>query len=482
MDAILQGTKLLVDTLGATVLLPVFILIFALILGAQPGRALRAAVTIGVAFVGINLVIGLMWGALSGVSQALVTNTGIQRDIVDVGWPAAAAVAFATKVGLAVIPIALLVNIVLLATRVTKTLNVDIWNFWHYAFLGSLVTAVTGNLVMGLVAAGIGAAFMLFLGDWTARAIQEFYELPGISIPHGMTAPLAIIGIPLSRLIEKIPGLRNINADTEAIERKLGPTFGDPMMMGLILGLGLGLIAYFNEFSQGFVVTLAKILSLGITLAAVMVLLPRMVRILMEGLIPVSEAARDFMAKRASGREIYIGLDSAVLVGHPANISAGLLLVPIAILLSIILPGNRMLLFADLAVLVFLCTQFAPAAKGNVFRMVVVGTVLLIIGFYISNALAPTITKVAIEAGFKVPENALNAAYISSIADGFVWTPLAFLSLGKYLGWFGMAIFAVITGLLFWGFKRNEESWEVFAGASPREHAAEAPAPQAEAS
>ena len=189
MDAILQALKTLVDTLGATVLLPVFILIFALILGAKPGRAFRSAVTIGVAFVGINLVIGLMWGSLSGVSQALVTNAGIKRDIVDVGWPAAAAVAFATKVGLAVIPIALLVNVVLLVTRVTKTLNVDVWNFWHYAFLGSLVTAVTGNLAMGLVAAAIGAAFMLLLGDWTARGIQEFYELPGISIPHGTTAP-----------------------------------------------------------------------------------------------------------------------------------------------------------------------------------------------------------------------------------------------------------------------------------------------------
>ena len=82
--------KSLVDTLGATVLLPVFIFIFALVLGAKVGRAFRAAVTIGVAFIGINLVIGLMWGALSGVSQALVTNAGISRDIVDVGWPAAA--------------------------------------------------------------------------------------------------------------------------------------------------------------------------------------------------------------------------------------------------------------------------------------------------------------------------------------------------------------------------------------------------------
>jgi PTS system galactitol-specific IIC component len=471
MDAFLNVLKTLVDTLGATVLLPVFIFIFALILGAKLGRAFRSAVVIGVAFIGINLVIGLMWGALSGVSQALVTNAGIQRDIVDVGWPAAAAVAFATKVGLAVIPIALLVNVLLLVFGVTKTLNVDVWNFWHYAFAGSLVTAVTGSLPMGLVAAGVAAAFMLFLGDWTAKGIQEFYELPGISIPHGATAPLVMIGLPVNWLIDKIPGLRDVEADTDAIERALGPTVGNPMVMGLIIGIVLGLIAYFGEFAVDFVATLAKILILAFNLAAVMVLLPRMVQILMEGLIPVSEAARDFMSKRAGGREVYIGLDSAVLTGHPANIATGMLLVPIAILLSVILPGNRMLLFADLAVLVFWCTQVAPAAKGNVVRMVIIGTVLVIVGFYVANALAPTITQVAGEAGFAIPE---NAVMISSIADGFVWSPLLFMWAGQYLGWIGIGLWAVVTGVLFFLYKQNEEAWDVFAGAAPSEKAVEA--------
>ena len=463
----LTALKSLVDTLGATVLLPVFIFIFALILGAKPGKAFRSAVTIGVAFIGINLVVGLMWGSLSGVSQALVTNTGIQRDIVDVGWPAAAAVAFATDVGLWVIPIALIVNFALLFLGVTRTLNVDVWNFWHYAFLGSLVAAVTNNLAMGLAASAVGAAFMLFLGDWTARGIQEFYELPGISIPHGMTAPMVPLALPFNWLYNRIPGLKNVDADPQAIEEKLGPTLGDPMVMGLIIGVILGLIAYFGEFGVDFIGALSKVIILGVELAAVMVLLPRMVRILMEGLIPVSEAARDFMSKRTKSQdELYVGLDSAVLIGHPSAISTGLLLVPIAILLSVILPGNRMLLFADLAVLPFLCSQIAPMAKGNIVKMVTIGTVMLIIGFYVANALAPVITKVAGEAGFAIPE---NATQISSIADGFVWTPLAFMWSGQYLGWIGIGLFAVITGLLFYFYNKNRDSWDQLAGASPRE-------------
>src|SRR5690606_11134881 len=135
MDVFLTGLKTAIDTLGATVLLPIVIFIIAIVLGAKAGRAFRAAVTIGVAFIAINLVLGLMLGSIGDVAQAIVTNTGIKRDIIDVGWPSAAAIAFGSSVGLWVIPIGIAVNIVLLLTRLTCTLNVDVWNFWHFAFI-----------------------------------------------------------------------------------------------------------------------------------------------------------------------------------------------------------------------------------------------------------------------------------------------------------------------------------------------------------
>ncbi|MGH7004921.1 MAG: PTS transporter subunit IIC, partial [Alphaproteobacteria bacterium] len=155
MDSFLTGLKAALDTMGPTVLLPIVIFIIALVLGARVGRAFRAAITIGVAFIGINLVLGLMLTSIGDVAKAIVTNTGIQRDIVDVGWPSAAAIAFGSSVGLWVIPIAIAVNIVLLLTRLTRTLNVDVWNFWHFAFIGSLAVAATGSLVYGLVVAAL---------------------------------------------------------------------------------------------------------------------------------------------------------------------------------------------------------------------------------------------------------------------------------------------------------------------------------------
>lgn len=459
MDAILTGIKAAIDALGPTVLLPIVIFVIAVVLGARWGKAFRAAVTIGVAFIGINLVLGLMFTSIGQVAQAIVTNTGIKRDIVDVGWPSAAAIAFGSSVGLWVIPVGIVVNIALLLMRWTRTLNVDVWNFWHFAFVGSLVVAATDNLAYGIAIAAAVAALSLLFADWSARAVQQFYGVPGVSVPHLASAQILPIAIVLNWVMDRIPGINRINIDTETIERRLG-VFGEPVVLGLVLGLVLGAIAFYNAGDFG--VVLSKVLGTGMTLAAVMLLLPRMVKILMEGLIPVSDAAQAFVRKRTGDRELLVGLDSAILIGHPAAISSSLILVPIAIILSIVLPGNRVILFADLAVIPFIVALTAPLLKGNVFRMVVVGTVTLAIGFYVANALAPLFTHAAVASGFKLPKNALQ---ITSVVDGFLWVPYVIISVIRWLGAGGIALIVVAIALFFVLYRRDPLGWERTAGA-----------------
>jgi galactitol PTS system EIIC component len=460
MDAFLSGLKAIIDALGATILLPIIIFIIAWVMGAKPGRAFRAGVTIGIAFIGINLVVGLMWGNLTSVGQAMVANLHIQRDVMDMGWPSAASIAFGSPVGLWVIPIAIIVNIVLLAARLTKTLNIDVWNFWHFAFIGSMVMAATGSLVYGLVAAALASALALFFGDWTAKAVQAFYGTPGISIPHLTSGPGVPFAIVTNWIVDRIPGLKDMEADPETIRKNWG-VMGEPVILGLVIGLILGILGFYNAGDLTTVIT--KVLGTAMNLAAVMLLLPRMVQILMEGLIPVSEAARDFMQKRAGGREFYIGLDAAILIGHPAAISSALLLVPIAILLSLILPGNRVILFADLAVIPFVVALFAPLMRGNIIRMVIAGILELGVGFYIATGLSDFFTATAKSANFAMPENAVK---ITSIADGFLWPGLLFTKLTELLGGVvGLLIIAVLLGVCWFFYMKNQNAWEVAAGA-----------------
>ena len=231
--------------LGAVVMLPILIFILSMIFGEKPGRALRAGVTIGIGFIGINLVIGLLSSNLGPAAEALVKNAGLQLDVIDVGWPAASAIAFASRVGALVIPIGLAVNIIMLLTKTTKTVNVDLWNYWHFAFTGALVTAATGNLTLGMIAAAINCAIVLKLGDWTAPIVQEFYGLPGISLPHGFSAAYVPIAIPLNKLFDKIPGLNKIEINPETASKRFG-VLGEPTIVGLNIGIIIGLLARYD--------------------------------------------------------------------------------------------------------------------------------------------------------------------------------------------------------------------------------------------
>jgi PTS system galactitol-specific IIC component len=191
-----------------------------------------------------------------------------------------------------------------------------------------------------------------------------------------------------------------------------------------------------------------------------------MVAILMEGLIPISESAREFMAKRFGGGEVYIGLDSAILIGHPSAIAASYVLIPIVIFLAIILPGNRMLPFADLAVFPFLFCMMAPITRGNVGRMVIMGTLFAIVGLYMATWMAPIQTVAA--TGVPTIKMPAGAAEITNVGDGWdIWTFLLLFpaTLGAAVGWIGAVVVLalVVAGILY--YRRNKERWDVLAGA-----------------
>ena len=126
------------NALGSTIVLPIFIFIFAIALRVKFKQALKSALFIGIALVGINMIVDFFTTQITDSVNLMVQNSGVNLPYIDVGWGAAAAIAYASKIGLLIIPVAVAVNIIALALNITDTLNIDIWNYWHYAFVGVL--------------------------------------------------------------------------------------------------------------------------------------------------------------------------------------------------------------------------------------------------------------------------------------------------------------------------------------------------------
>jgi PTS system galactitol-specific IIC component len=409
--------------LGASLLLPIIITALGLVFGQKLRTALRAGLTLGAGFIALNLVIGLLIGSMVPVANAMVESTGSNLDILDVGWGVAGAIAWGTKAGSMVIAVCFLTNIVMLVFKLTKTFNVDIWNFWNQAFTASVVyIASGGSMVLAAIAAVIHTVYELLIADLTAKQVQEFYNLPGISIPHGWAVSSIPIIAATNWVLDRIPFVKDIHWDESNIREKWG-IFGEPLFLGVLLGVVAGLFG-------GLWKDPVALFTLGVKVGTAMILIPKIIGFFMESLTPIAESAKTFMEKNFSGREFYIGLDSAVLIGHPVTVAAGIIMIPIVLGLSLILPGNRVLPFGDLAATFYFVAMVPFMSKGNLFRSIVSGAVIFVVVLYACTSFGPALTEMAVSIGYTIPEGAVD---ITGMSAGN-WISALLFQVGKLFG------------------------------------------------
>ena len=407
--------------LGAAVMMPIIFTILGICIGIPFGKSLKSGLLVGVGFVGLSVVTALLTGSLGEPLKKVTEIYGLSLGIFDMGWPAAASVAYNTSVGAFIIPVCLAVNILMLFTQTTKTVNIDLWNYWHFAFIGAVVYFASGSIWWGFFAAIICYILTLIMADLTSKQFQKYYDkMEGISIPQPFCQGFVPFAWIFDKLLDKIPGFEKLNIDAEGMKRKFG-VMGEPLFLGVIVGCGIGALACASK--QELVNNIPAILGLGIKMGAVMELIPRITALFIEGLRPISDATRDLIArkfKNASG--LSIGMSPALVIGHPTTLVVSLLLIPVTLFLSVILPGNQFLPLASLAGMFYLFPAVLPITKGNVLKTFIIGLIALTIGLYFVTDLAPYFTQAAQDVFAKTGDAAVK------IPEGFQGGALDFAS------------------------------------------------------
>ncbi len=442
-------------TLGSKVVLPIFIFIFALIFGVKVKEALKSALYIGIALTAIGMVVDFFMAQIGPSVELMQVESSSRLIYLDVGWSAAAAIAYGAQVGLLIIPVALLVNVILLALKLTDTLNIDVWNYWHFAFVGGMAAALTGKVWLGFVAAVILELFTLLLADWSQPAAQQYYGYEGISFTTISSVEYIPFAIIINKLLDKL-GADKVKLNPETIKKRFG-FLGEPAVLGFIIGIAIGFIAHINAL--GDFASWVVILTDGIVVATVMHVFPMMPRVLMQGLVPLSHAIRDRFAKKGSKREIFLGMDTALCVGETATLVTSLLLIPIAIGLMLILPYNKFLWIADLLGFPWFISMITAVTKGNIFKNVIIGTIYLTIGNLIITAITPLFTQVAVSAGFEMPA---GVAGIGAGSEGISWIHYVIYNAMNY--WWLIIVLVAVYAFAVWHFKTHKKAWHKAAG------------------
>lgn len=407
--------------LGAAVMMPIIFTVLGLCIGIKQGKALKSGLLVGVGFVGLSVVTALLTDSLGEPLKKVTEIYGLSLGIFDMGWPAAASVAYNTSVGAFIIPVCLLVNVIMLLTRTTKTVNIDLWNYWHFAFIGAVVYFASGHIGWGFFAAIVCYIITLVMADLTSKQFQRYYDkMEGISIPQPFCQGFVPFAVVINKGLDAIPGFDKLNIDAEGMKKKFG-IMGEPLFLGVIVGCGIGILSCENW--KQIIDKIPFILGLGIKMGAVMELIPRITSLFIEGLRPISDATREMIARKfKNSAELNIGMSPALVIGHPTTLVVSLLLIPTILFLSVVLPENQFLPLASLAGMFYLFPVVLPITKGNVLKTFIIGLVALIVGLYFVTDLAPYFTQAATDVYAKTGDAAVK------IPEGFQGGALDFAS------------------------------------------------------
>jgi PTS system galactitol-specific IIC component len=241
------------------------------------------------------------------------------------------------------------------------------------------------------------------------------------------------------------------------MKKKFG-LFGEPLFLGVLIGIIIGCLACkdWNELVDNIPTTL----QIGIKMGAVMELIPRITSLFIEGLKPIADATRELIAKKfGADKELYIGMSPALVIGHPTILVVSLLLIPVTLVLAVALPGNQFLPLASLAGMFYVFAMVLPYTNGNVLRSFIVGLVVIAIGLYFVTWMAPDFTSAAHSVAQVHPDDKtvqVPTGFSAGALD-FASSPLAMLiySCCKYLHYIGAGILTILTiGLVAWNRKR----------------------------
>lgn len=456
--------KSFMDIFGASILVPMIVFLLSLVLKVKPIQAFRAAIYMAIGLTAFNIILGILMEQMDGVMTLMSANTGKVFDVVDVGWPAAATIVYNNSLGYIYLVVGLIWNVVLFLTKVTDTFEpTDIWNYYFFVTYAICVQFVTGSFTLGLLCAMFCNLFVLLISDAIAPSLQEYYGYDGLTCTCISCSNSAIFGGIMKIIFDKI-GFGKVKLNPDSINKRLG-FFGEPAMIGVVLGLIMGFIAYYKDLGQAS--TWASILTFAFTIAAMLVIYPTVSGLFVRGLIPISNTLNARMRSGDMKRKYFIlGIDPAVFFGETANMTAGTLLMPILIFTAMFLPGNRLIPLADIAAIPFMVIGLTCVFQGDILKSTICGTIYGSLAHLIASDMAELFTNAATTAGFALSE---GQAYVGSwlvSAQPPLWIFYKCFSASGSLKYILIAVLVALYVVAIFHFKKHRAGWYKFFGAS----------------
>jgi PTS system galactitol-specific IIC component len=391
-------------------IIPVVVFVLALIVRQPIKKAIEGGIKVGIGGLGMLAMSYFTINYFGPAVLAAAENMGgpVSRlTLVDVGWTNALMVLANPMIWVNIL-IFVAINLIMIRIGIAKTLYVDFPCMWRGVWTGMIVWYVTGSYWWGTLGMIIFLITDVLLADWNAKRLQTFHEFnPTASFPNSQNA--AIIAAPLAWILAHIPGLKNWNFKGDWVRKNLG-FFAQPMVLGMITGSVLGIMAGFKVL---------EILLVGVVAAMMFHVWPMALGVMFDGWSAFNEGMRNNLVKRMKekGREVYLAVDTSVLLGHPTVGVSTTLMYPIAFLMAIFVPGVGLFPVISVQIIQWWMAHITGWTKGNIIHNLIICAVVVLLYGWAATAMAEPYTAWAAHYGI-ISQDMLDAGIQVTNWDG----------------------------------------------------------------
>mgnify|MGYP002714283134 FL=1 len=379
--------KKFMDYITPAVLMMLVLTIVAIAVGVKFSKALEGGIRLAISITAIGAIMGILTTSFSEALQAFVLRTGIDLSITDVGWAPLANITWGSPYTLYFLVVMIIVNLVMLFTNKTDTLDVDIFDIWHLAITGLFAMYMGANLLITTLLVIFIGVLKILNSDLMKPTFNELLDAPDenpMTTTH-MNYIMNPIVMVFDKIIDRLfPSLDKYDFDAAKLNSKIG-FWGSKFAIGIYLGLLVGFLAGMK---------LMDVLQLAFTAATCLELFSVIGQWFIESVEPLSQGIADYANKKLGDRKLNIGLDWPFIAGRAEMWAAANILAPIMLLIAMILPGNKVLPLGGI-IAMGLTPALLVVTGGKIIRMVIIGIFMLPIFLWSGTLIAPYATEAA---------------------------------------------------------------------------------------
>ena len=368
--------------LGTSVLTPILLIVISLLIGMKVKEAFKYSCITGFSLVGISIIMNQLGILIMEIATIVTEQLGIVKPITDMGRSYARYISDLTEIGLYVIPISILINIIMLVFKATRTINIDFWSMWLAGFCGVVTQMLTDNIWFGLMSMVAAVVATLVLSDMAIGGVEETTGIKGVTFTDLQSTAF----VPFAHLA-------NIGDGILPKKFSKNVSFGnsDSWIQCICLMVFITIIAMMGgrELAGG--------LRLAMTGGAIMFVGQGMFQLFKDGISPIGEKLETFSSEKLKMYgSVKLGISPVAVMSVGPAVFISVVMVPITLLLVKYLPYNSFLPEADLIILPYITVLIVLVCRGKIIQSLLASIMAVIAALYSATLMAGIFTQVIV--------------------------------------------------------------------------------------